>query len=169
MVRLGAATALVVGFLLLHETVPADLTWPLSSGPDAATVGVRPLLTIGAALALAVVMPLVSYRLRDALLIPVPLVNVVVAVKILHRAMLLPRRDWVPRTEELPRAVRLPGGRGQYFLARDFAEAEYWRTRWCRSPDHAHPYETWELAQAVGCRQDSGRPGSPAPADPRHG
>jgi hypothetical protein len=57
------------------------------------------------------------------------------------------------RPEELPRAVRLPAGRGQWFLARDFREAEDYRARWCRNPGHQHPYDDWEQAQAVGCRQ----------------
>lgn len=158
MLRLLVATAVVVGFLALLGAVPADLAWRLSSGPAGPSVAVRPLLGLGAAGVLLVLMPLVSYRRQDVLLMLVPILNVVLAVKIVHRAQLLPRRDWMPRTDELPRAVRLPGGRGQYFLARDFAEAEHWRARWCRHPDHTHPYDTWELAASVGCRQQGSAP-----------
>jgi hypothetical protein len=116
------------------------------------TVSPRAVLTVAIATFFMGVMPHVSYRARDVLLLLIPVVGLLIAVKIVMRALDLPRRDWPPRTDEIPRAVRIPHGRGNWFLARDFAEAEHYRSRWCINPEHDHPYESWELAHQIGCR-----------------
>jgi hypothetical protein len=160
LVRFPVAGAVVVGFLVLYGTAPHTVwEWPLGDSV-ALVMSPRGLLLGAAVIAELVILPRVSYRFRDVLWMWFPLVGAVLAVKLLFRAMLLPRRDWTPRPDELPVTVRLPGGRGQWFLARDFREAEDYRARWCRNRQHHHPYAGWEQAQAVGCRQD--RPPSPA-------
>ena len=108
LVRLPVAGAVVVGFLVLYGTAPHTVwEWPLGDSV-ALEMSPRGLLLSSAVLAELFVLPRVSYRFRDVLWVWFPLVGAVLAVKLVYRAMLLPRRDWTPRPDELPAAVRLP-------------------------------------------------------------
>ena len=84
---------MVVGFLVLYGTAPHTVwEWPLGDSV-ALEMSPRGLLLSSAVLAELFVLPRVSYRFRDVLWVWFPLVGAVLAVKLVYRAMLLPRRD----------------------------------------------------------------------------
>ena len=139
----GGVGALVAVVLLAASLFSRGHEWHWSLGlPTGASVqltqsGLMPLV----ALLLMPLMPQVSYRKRDALLVGlVPLVGPMLTGILVSRLLSLPRREWPPRPDETARVVPVPGEPCAYLLMPSFGVAEALRTAWCTDPDHHHPY-----------------------------
>lgn len=152
----GGVGALVAVVLLAASLFSRGHEWHWSLGlPTGASVqltqsGLMPLV----ALLLMPLMPQVSYRKRDALLVGlVPLVGPMLAGLLVSRLLSLPRREWPPRPDEAARVVPVPGERSAYLVMPSFAAAESLRTAWCADPDHHHPYPSRQAARPVPTRR----------------
>jgi hypothetical protein len=154
--RCAVGFAVFAGLLATPLATSRHLTWHLGHG---SMFDFDPMdVTAYAAFLLLPFYRRASHRKRDVLIVVlVPIYGSFVVARIVSRLISLPRRDWTPRVDELPRVVRIPGGRGAYVLSPSFPAAEQLRGEWCRNPDHAHPYRTWEDAQTLFCRSVPGQ------------
>lgn len=99
----GGLTLIIVQFQL---TVAAYLYHVTIFGDDyGTTLASLPILFLAGLLA-----PLVSYRRRDALLVMVPIFNLILLWRIGSRLARLPDRDWPQRPDEIVAHAEQPGG-----------------------------------------------------------